>query len=307
MTILKHVPLNSMQDHPLNAHAVSEKDRKKIANNIRRTGKYPPLIVRELTELSEYWPGAPGHYQILDGHQRRLIFEDLVAEGLTQFEQVAVDDWSPLTDDEALIALATLNTWGDNIPRRRAELLHAILKTVELQEAANVLPEDVHAITDAVKLLKQPLADIQRLIDEAQRPDEIAISFVLSASQKSALAKFTAAIQLFASYYGADMVKVEVKEGGEHGRVVVLTFNLVNAAHTLVEEAIRRASEELPPGGKNRRGQALEVIAAQYLATALKWKDQVDIEPVETERTAPPPARRKRTRKPVPEIAIAAS
>jgi len=103
---LIEVPLDHVLDHPLNAHVVSERDRRKIANNIRRTGRYPPLIVRALTPESEYYPGEEGYYQILDGHQRRLIFVDLVEEGYDQFanghENLAhLEDAAALTEQWA--------------------------------------------------------------------------------------------------------------------------------------------------------------------------------------------------------------
>lgn len=298
---LIEVPLDRVLDHPLNSHVVTVRDREKLANNIRRSKRYPPLVVRELTEDSEHYPGEPGHYQILDGHQRRLIFEDLVGEGFTQFESVLCDDWTPITDEEALIALATLNSWGASAPRRRAELLHQISRFTALQDAAQILPENQRQITDAMKLLKQPLSDIKRVLDEVHKPDTVSMTFVV-AHDKSGLAKFTAAAQIFALYYGARLRDIHVEEGGDQGRIAVLRFDIQNAAKDIVLAALKKAGAELPPGTRNRRGQSLEAMATEYLATRLTDETGVPLQDmeqtlaVEVEADEVKPARKKKKR-----------
>lgn len=294
------VPLDHALPHPLNSHIVTQRERRNIANNIRRTGKYPPLTVRELDDKSEYYPGEPGYYQILDGHQRHDIFEELVEEGREEFATIRVDDWSPLTDEEALIALATLNSWGANVPRKRAELLHAITKFTDLTDAADILPETARQIQDAQKLLKRPVADIKRLIEKAEQPDVVTMSFVIGdGSQKAALARFTAAAQLFAVFYGAEFLSAEIQNGSDRGRVAVMTFQVQNAAKTVVEEALKRAGAGLPPGTRNKRGRSLEELATAYLAT-LAEEDQVPLVQIEAERKEPAPAPKKRRTKTKP-------
>lgn len=291
------VPLDHLHNHPLNAHVVTKRERGKIANNIRRTGRYPALTVRLLSSTSEHYPGEDGHYQILDGHQRRLIFVDLVEEGHEQFSIVLCDDWSPITDEASLIALATLNSWGGNVPRRRAELLHAITKFTELKDASEILPESERQIRDAAKLLKQPVADIQRLIDKAEEPDEITISFVIGTDQKAAVARFTAAAQLFAVFYGATVTDIAVKEGGDWGRVAIVTFNTRNSAQAIINEALKKAAAGLPPGVRNKRGRSLEALASAYLGTCLEEESQMPLAKIEEERLEPPPIERNRRAK----------
>lgn len=284
------VTLDRLLDHPENAHMVSKRDRRNIGNNIRRTGRYPALIVRQLTKESVYYPGKDGYYQILDGHQRRLILADLVEEGLDEFANVKCEDWSPLTDEEALIALATLNSWGGNQPRKRAELLHAISKFTDLQEAAQILPETRREIEAAKKLLKRPVLNLKRIVDQATKPDLITVAFVVGGQQKAAIARLTAAIQIFASFYGATVSNIEVKEGGEHGRVAVLTFQLENASRAIVDEAIKEAMQTLPPGSRNKRGQALVVMARDYLATHLEEETKIPLAEIAREATVDPQA-----------------
>lgn len=293
---LIEAPLDHVLDHPLNSHVVTKRDRDKIANNIRRTRRYPPLIVRELTPDSEHYPGEPGYYQILDGHQRRLIFVNLVEEGMEQFSVVLCDDWSPLTDEEALIALATLNSWGDNAPRQRAELLHQITRFTDLRDAAQILPESERQLQDAAKLLKRPVADIQRIIDEVNKPDTITMTFVVAHDQ-AALAKFTAAAQIFALFYGATLTNLHTEEGGKQGRTAVLTFEVQNASKDIVQQALKRASADLPPGQKNKRGLALVAMATDYLATQLTEQTGVPLQDIKEPdlATDQPTAKKKRS------------
>ena len=290
---LVEVPLDRVLDHPLNSHVVTQRDRNKIANNIRRTRRYPPLVVRELTPNSEYYPGEDGYYQILDGHQRRLIFVNLVEEGLDQFSVVLCDDWSPIADEEALIALATLNSWGDNAPRQRAELLHEITRFTDLRDAAEILPESQRQRHDAAKLLKRPVADIQRIIDEVSKPDTITMTFVVAHDQ-AALAKFTAAAQIFALFYGATLTNLHTEEGGPQGRTAVLTFEVQNTARDIVQQALKRASGGLAPGQKNKRGLALVAMATDYLATQLTEQTGVPLKETKPDLQADQPAASKK-------------
>ena len=43
---LTFVPFTKLQPHPLNANVMDEDLKTKLASNIRRSGRYPPLIVR---------------------------------------------------------------------------------------------------------------------------------------------------------------------------------------------------------------------------------------------------------------------
>ena len=285
---MKDIPLDRLHGHPENAHTVTPRERRNIANNIRRTGRYPAVIVRELEETSEFWPGEPSNYQILDGHVRCDIFEELLEEGREEFSVIRCDDWTPITDDEALILLATLNTWGDNVPRKRAELLHAITKFTDLKDAAAILPETARQIEDAQKLLKRPVADIKRLIQEAEQPDVVTMSFVIGGSQKAALARFTAAAQLFASFYGAQLTDTQIRDGSDRARVAVLTFQVQNAAKAIVDEALKRAGAAVPPRSRNKRGMALEELARVYLQIAIEDDAQIPLAEVEAQRTKPP-------------------
>jgi len=254
------------------------------------------LIVRALLPESEHYPGKDGFYQILDGHQRRLIFVDLVEEGHEEFATVVCEDWSPLTDDEALIALATLNSWGDNAPRARAELLHQITRFTDLRDAADILPESARQIQDAAKLLKRPVADIRRIIDDVHKPDTVTMTFVVS-HDPAAMAKFTAAAQLFGTFYGANLTNLHTENGGPQGRTAVLTFEVQNSARDIVQQALKRAGGSIAPGQKNKRGKALVAMATDYLAGQMTEETGVPLDQLQgdlsPDEEAPPPKKKK--------------
>ena len=66
----KMVPLDDLSPHPLNANVMSDDLREKLRAHIKRTGRYPHLIVRP-------HPNKPGRYQVLDGHHRLTVLRDL--------------------------------------------------------------------------------------------------------------------------------------------------------------------------------------------------------------------------------------
>src|SRR5882672_5731216 len=91
----KMVALDDLVAHPLNSNAMSEDLQAKLRAHIKRTGRYPFLVVRQ-------HPDEPGKYQVLDGHHRVAILRDL---GHTQ---ARCDVWD-VNDREARLLLATLN------------------------------------------------------------------------------------------------------------------------------------------------------------------------------------------------------
>src|SRR3989442_1264884 len=108
------VPLDDLLPHPLNSNVMPPYLQAKLWAHIKRTGRYPFLVVRP-------HPDEPGKYQVLDGHHRVAVLRDL---GHTE---ARCDVWQ-VDDREAKLLLATLNRLqGQDLPRRRAQLLHELL------------------------------------------------------------------------------------------------------------------------------------------------------------------------------------
>src|SRR6266705_1499678 len=89
------ISLDSLLPHPLNSNVMSPDLQAKLRAHIKRTGRYPFLVVRP-------HPDLPDKYQVLDGHHRIAVLRDL---GHTE---VRCDVWQ-VDDREAKLLLATLN------------------------------------------------------------------------------------------------------------------------------------------------------------------------------------------------------
>jgi ParB-like chromosome segregation protein Spo0J len=169
------VGLDDLVPHPLNANVMSDDLREKLRAHIKRTGRYPFLIVRPHPEES-------GKFQVLDGHHRIAILRDL---GHTE---ARCDVWD-VDDREAKLLLATLNRLeGQDIPVRRAELIHALLGEMSLGDLAGLLPETDTQLEDLHSLLEFPADEIAALLDEEAEKEEKVLprvmSFVVSPEQE---------------------------------------------------------------------------------------------------------------------------
>lgn len=169
------VPLDQLRPHPMNANVMPEDLREKLKAHIRRTGRYPFVVVRP-------HPEEPGGFQILDGHHRVEVLREL---GHTEGR---CDVWN-VDDREAKLLLATLNRLeGQDLPIRRAQLIHELLGEMNLGDLAGLLPERATQIEELESLLQFPAEEIAALLEEqAQQDDRIlprVLTFVVSAEQE---------------------------------------------------------------------------------------------------------------------------
>ena len=154
---LIRISLGRLHPHPANANVMSEGRRQKLARNIERQGRYPPLVVRPHPELER-------DYQILDGHQRAEVLRELGRDDVLCFV------W-PCDDTTARVLLATLNRLeGEDVPARRAELLDELIALLPAEELALLLPEDAMAIEQTLQLIDlDPDALLAELTAAAER------------------------------------------------------------------------------------------------------------------------------------------
>lgn len=141
------IPLEDLRAHPLNSNVMPEALLEKLTRNIKRTGRYPHLIVRP-------HPKEAGVYEVLDGHHRIRVLKDL---GHTE---ARCDVWA-VDDREAKVLLATLNRLeGQDQPLRRAQLLHDLLGETGTSDLAALVPESEAEIRDLHALLEFPADDV---------------------------------------------------------------------------------------------------------------------------------------------------
>jgi len=169
------VPLDDLLPHPLNANVMPDDLREKLKAHIRRTGRYPFLVVRCHPELAD-------KYQVLDGHHRVAVLRDL---GHTE---ARCDVWD-VNDREAKILLATLNRLeGQDLPIRRANLVHELLGDMSLDDLSGLLPETDKQIEELHALLEFPAEEVAALLEEeAEEAEKVlprVISFVVTPDQE---------------------------------------------------------------------------------------------------------------------------
>ena len=169
------IALERLRRHPLNANVMPDDLREKLRAHIRRTGRYPFLVVRP-------HPDEPDHFQVLDGHHRAEVLREL---GHTE---ARCDVWD-VDDREAKLLLATLNRLeGQDSPIRRAELLHELLGELSLGDLAGLVPETDKQIEELHALLEFPEDDVASLLaEQAEREEKLlprVMTFVVSPEQE---------------------------------------------------------------------------------------------------------------------------
>jgi ParB-like chromosome segregation protein Spo0J len=170
----KQIPLDDLLPHPLNSNAMSPEYKDKLVAHVRRTGRYPFLVVRP-------HPTEPGKYQVLDGHHRVSVLREL------GHAEARCDVWD-VDDRESKLLLATLNRLeGQDLPLRRAQLLHELLGEWSAPDLGGLLPETEAEILDLHSLLEFPAEEIAEQLaaeaDEEEKTLPVVIHFVVSHEQ----------------------------------------------------------------------------------------------------------------------------
>jgi ParB family chromosome partitioning protein len=172
------IPIDDLQPHPLNSNVMPADLREKLRAHIRRTGRYPFLVVRP-------HPEEPGKYEVLDGHHRVVILREL------GHVDARCDVWD-VDDREAKLLLATLNRLeGQDLPIRRAQLIHELLGETSLDDLAALLPETDKQLEELHALLEFPADEIAALLEEeAEEREKVlprVLTFVVTAEQEKAI------------------------------------------------------------------------------------------------------------------------
>ncbi len=169
------VPLDALLPHPLNSNVMSADLQAKLKAHIRRTRRYPFLVVRP-------HPDEPGKYQVLDGHHRVAILKDL------GHAEARCDVWE-VNDREAKLLLATLNRLqGQDQPLKRAELIHELLGEMNLADLSGLLPETDKQLEELHALLEFPAEEVAALLeDQAEAAEKLlprVMTFVVTPEQE---------------------------------------------------------------------------------------------------------------------------
>ena len=169
------IPLDGLRRHPLNTNVLPEDLMAKLKAHISRTGRYPMIIVRP-------HPEDPGNFEIIDGHHRVEVLREL---GHTE---ARCDVWN-VDDREARLLLATLNRLeGQDVPIKRAQLVHELLGGMSLGDLGGLLPETDKQIEELETLLQFPAEEIADLLaeqaEEAEKVLPRVMTFIVSPEQE---------------------------------------------------------------------------------------------------------------------------
>ena len=172
------IPLEDLVPHPLNANVMPDDLREKLKAHIKRTGCYPFLVVRP-------HPDETGKFQVLDGHHRIKVLKEL---GHTE---ARCDIWQ-VNDREAKLLLATLNRLeGQDLPIRRAHLIHELLGEHNVDDLAGLLPETDRQIEELHALLEFPAEEIAAMLEEetaeAEKVMPRVMTFVVTPEQEETI------------------------------------------------------------------------------------------------------------------------
>ena len=161
------IALGDLIAHPLNANVMTGELREKLKVHIRRTGRYPYLIIRP-------HPDRQGKFQVLDGHHRIAVLQEL------GHVEALCDVWD-VDDREANLLLATLNRLeGQDAPIRRAQLLHELLGEMSLNDLAGLLPESDRQIEELHALLEFPADEVAIQLEEQAEEEEKVLPRVMT-------------------------------------------------------------------------------------------------------------------------------
>lgn len=165
----KTIPLDELRPHPQNSNVMPSKLLRKLAAHLKRTGRYPPVIVRP-------WDGG---YQIIDGHHRVLALRQL-GHASARCEVWDVDD------RETLVLLATLNRLeGADDPKKRGALVSTLRDNLKLPDLAKLLPEEAGRLATLAALHDAPPP--APLPPGALKDAPVAVTFFVTTDQRRAL------------------------------------------------------------------------------------------------------------------------
>ena len=170
------IELSQLRGRRDNANVMSKDSFRKLVRNIKRTGRYPAVIVRPRRSEA----GVPcSEYEILDGHHRVAALREL------NHATAKCEIWNGVDDGEALVLLTTLNRLeGSDDPLRRAGLVEQLVERFGKARVVKILPEDQMRV-DRLLALRESAPEPIDQADVGGLPE--AVTFFLSGEQRKVL------------------------------------------------------------------------------------------------------------------------
>ena len=167
---IEKIALDKLLAHPSNANVMNEETLRKLRRHIEKQGFYEPLAVRP-------HPAKPNCYQLLNGHHRKRVLEQLEH----QYADCVV--WQA-NDEQAFMLLATLNRLsGQDDPYKRAELLETLSQRFGQEDLLKQLPEKRAQLEKVLACRKPPEVVSPQALPEMP----LAMTFFVSGEQKATI------------------------------------------------------------------------------------------------------------------------
>jgi len=136
---IQSIPLDKLVEHPDNPNRMSSSTLAKLVRNIKRTGRYEPLIVRP-------HPKRKRRFEIINGHHRCRALRQL------GFDKADVIVWD-VDDEQADIYLATLNRLsGSDQLAGKIALLKRLTEKMNARRLGRLLPQTPGQIKRLINL-----------------------------------------------------------------------------------------------------------------------------------------------------------
>jgi ParB-like chromosome segregation protein Spo0J len=141
---IRKIDLAQLNFHPDNPNKQSKVTFARLVRNIKRTGRYEPLLVRPC-------PQEAGRFQIINGEHR---YQALAALGYEAADCIVWD----VDDEQTDILLATLNRLGgSDVLDKKIKLLKRLNKSVATADMAKLIPQNAKQL-ERLANLKRPVA-----------------------------------------------------------------------------------------------------------------------------------------------------
>lgn len=154
---ISNISLEKLVAHPDSPNRMGKGNLAKLTCNIKRTGRYEPLVVRPC-------PGRRGFFQIINGHHRCRALRDL------GYETAAAMIWD-IDDHETDLLLAGINRLGgsDALDKKLA-VLSRLNRRMQSAEMAKLLPLSRTQIERLTKIGAKNLPPIKPVRAELASP-----------------------------------------------------------------------------------------------------------------------------------------
>jgi hypothetical protein len=253
------VPVDLIEPNPWNPNEMEAEITTTLGALLEEFGLFGGIPARQLKDKRGK---LIDRYQIVDGEQR---FKRLVAAGDREIPLTVIPD---LSEDEAkTLTLALNNLRGEHNVVKLAAMFRTMQNPQLLAKFSGYTPHFLAKFADAGDINWSELLSASQANALAASMDTVRFAFALPRKEGEAV---RAAMQAIAAEHGLsddEQVLLYWAQG-----VIIPSVsqwrNMVFSVHADQAEVINRAIDLVADqlGGKNARGQALEMIAADYLA-----------------------------------------